>query len=195
MYDVQAMQAFLKGRLSKERYNHTMNVANECRHLAKLYGENPDKAYFAGMVHDICKEDPKEKQYDWAVKSEMGFCKEEAQSWKVWHGVAGAYFLKTEFGIANEDVLNAVRFHTIGRKGMSLLEKVVYLGDMTSEERDYSGVDVMRKVCARSLEKGMLYALRYSMRKQLKRCAVIPFYTLEAYNEYTLMFPDDTYHI
>ena len=195
MYDVQAMQAFLKKRLSRERYNHTMNVAKECRRLAKLYGEDPDRAYFAGMVHDICKEDPREQQYDWAVKSEMGFCQEEAESWKVWHGVAGAYFLRTEFGVTDEEVLRAVRFHTIARADMSLLEKIVYLGDMTSEERSYSGVDIMRKACMQSLEKGMLYAVRYSMKKQIKRCAVIPHYTLEAYNEYTLMFPDDTYHI
>lgn len=195
MYDVQAMQAFLKKRLSRERYNHTMNVAKECRRLAKLYGEDPDRAYFAGMVHDICKEDPREQQYDWAVKSDMGFCREEAGSWKVWHGVAGAYFLRTQFGVTDEEVLRAVRFHTIARADMSLLEKIVYLGDMTSEERDYSGVDIMRKACMQSLEKGMLYAVRYSMKKQLKRCAVIPHYTLEAYNEYTLMFPEDTYHI
>lgn len=195
MYDVQAMQAFLKKRLSRERYNHTMNVAKECRRLAKLYGEDPDRAYFAGMVHDICKEYPREQQYDWAVKSEMGFCKEEAESWKVWHGVAGAYFLRTEFGVTDEEILRAVRFHTIARADMSLLEKIVYLGDMTSEERSYSGVDIMRKACMQSLEKGMLYAVRYSMKKQIKRCAVIPHYTLEAYNEYTLMFPEDTYHI
>ncbi|MGN0630208.1 MAG: bis(5'-nucleosyl)-tetraphosphatase (symmetrical) YqeK [Ruminococcus sp.] len=195
MYDVQAMQAFLKKRLSRERYNHTMNVAKECRRLARIYGEDEDRAYFAGMVHDICKEDPREQQFDWAVKSEMGFCREEAESWKVWHGVAGAYFLRTEFGVTDEEVLRAVRFHTIARADMSLLEKIVYLGDMTSEERSYSGVDIMRKACMHSLEKGMLYAVRYSMKKQLKRCAVIPHYTLEAYNEYTLMFPEDTYHI
>ena len=195
MYDVKSMQTFLKKRLSHERYIHTMNVAKECRRLAEIYGEDPEKAYFAGMVHDICKEDPKQQQYDWAVKSKMGFCAEEAGSWKVWHGVAGAYFLKTNFEVYDEDILNAVRFHTIARKNMSLLEKIVYLGDMTSEERDYGGVEIMRKACADNLEKGMLYALRYSMRKQLKRCAVIPHYTLEAYNEYTVIFPDDTYHI
>lgn len=195
MYDVKSMQRFLKERLSRERYTHTMNVAKECKRLAKIFGEDPERAYFAGMVHDICKEDPKEQQYEWAVKSNMGFCAEEARSWKVWHGVAGAYFLKTQFGVCDEDILNAVRFHTIGRKNMSCLEKIVYLGDMTSEERDYSGVDIMRKVCSQNIDKGMLYALRYSMRKQLKRCAVIPHYTLEAYNEYTVMFPDDTYHI
>ena len=195
MYDVQNMQAFLRERLSKERYEHTMNVAKECRRLAKIYGEDQEKAYFAGMVHDICKEDPREQQYEWAVLSGMDFCDEEAQAWKVWHGVAGAYFLRTYFSVADVDILNAVRYHTIGRSGMSQLEKIVYLGDMTSEERDYSGVEIMRETCDRSLEKGMLYALRYSMKKQIKRCAAIPHFTLEAYNEYTRMFPDDTYHI
>ncbi len=195
MYDLEKMQAFLKERLSHERYTHTMNVAKECRRLAKRHGEDPEKAYFAGMVHDICKEDPRQQQHDWAVLSGMGLCPEEEAAYKVWHGVAGAYFLRTAFAVTDQDVLNAVRFHTVGRSGMSLLEKIVYLGDMTSEERSYDGVEVMRKTCNESLELGMLYALRYSLRKQLKRNALIPHYTLEAYNEYTRMFPQDTYHI
>ncbi len=194
IYDTANMQDFLKKRLSPERYRHTMNVAKECRRLAKIYGENQEKAYFAGMVHDICKEDPREQQYEWAALSGMDFCEEEAAAWKVWHGIAGAYFLKTRFCISDMDILNAVRYHTVGRKGMSLLEKIVYLGDMTSDERDYNGVDIMRKTCNECLDKGMLYALRYSMKKQLKRSAVIPYCTLEAYNEYTRMFPEDTFH-
>ncbi|MGN0592481.1 MAG: bis(5'-nucleosyl)-tetraphosphatase (symmetrical) YqeK [Ruminococcus sp.] len=196
MYDMQKMQTFLKKRLSRERFTHTMNVAKECERLAGLYGADPEKACFAGLVHDICKEDPKQQQYDWAVRSNMGLCPEEAASYKVWHGIAGAYFLRTEFGIADADILNAVRYHTVGRSGMSLLEKIVYLGDMISQERDYSGVEVMRRTCHEdSLELGMLYALRYTLRKQLKRNALIPHFTLEAYNEYTRMFPENTYHI
>ena len=196
MYDMQKMQTFLKKRLSRERFTHTMNVAKECERLAGLYGADPEKACFAGLVHDICKEDPKQQQYDWAVRSNMGLCPEEAASYKVWHGIAGAYFLRTEFGIADADILNAVRYHTVGRSGMSLLEKIVYLGDMISQERDYSGVEVMRRTCHEdSLELGMLYALRYTLRKQLKRNALIPHFTLEAYNEYTRMFPENTYQI
>lgn len=195
MYDAEKMQAFLRGRLSRERFAHTMNVAKECRRLAKLYGEDPDRAYFAGMVHDICKEDPRQQQLEWARLSDMGLCPEEEAAYKVWHGVAGAYFLRTYFGVKDEDVLRAVRFHTIGRSGMSLLEKIVYLGDMTSEERSYSGVEIMRRTCNESLELGMLYALRYALKKQLKRNALIPHYTLEAYNEYTQMFPENTYHL
>ena len=195
MYDMEKMQAFLRGRLSRERFAHTMNVAKECQRLAKLHGGDPQKAYFAGMVHDICKEDPKQQQHDWAVASGMDLCPEEEAAYKVWHGAAGAYFLRTRFGIADEDILNAVRYHTVGRSGMSLLEKIVYLGDMTSEERSYSCVEIMRRTCDESLELGMLYALRYSMKKQIKRSALIPHFTLEAYNEYTRMFPDNTYHI
>ena len=219
MYDMQKMQTFLKKRLSRERFTHTMNVAKECERLAGLYGADPEKACFAGLVHDICKEDPKQQQYDWAVRSNMGLCPEEAASYKVWHGIAGAYFLRTEFGIADADILNAVRYHTVGRSGMSLLEKIVSLLTDTkntypvnsytdlggysnrytygrSLERDYSGVEVMRRTCHEdSLELGMLYALRYTLRKQLKRNALIPHFTLEAYNEYTRMFPENTYHI
>ncbi len=195
MYDVERMAAFLKKRLSSERYTHVMNVAKECRKLAKRYGEDPERAYFAGMVHDICKEDPKEQQHDWALLSGLGLSAEEESSYKVWHGAAGAYFLQEMFGVRDMDILYAVRFHTVGRSGMSMLEKIVYLGDMISDERSYSGVEVMRKTSYEDLNLAMLHALHYSLRKQLKRNALIPHYTLEAYNEYARMFPDNTYHI
>jgi nicotinate-nucleotide adenylyltransferase len=195
MMEMEKIQALLKKRLSHERFVHTMNVAKECRKLAKRYGEDPQRAYFAGMVHDICKEDDRQQQYEWAVQSQMDFCPEEAASYKVWHGVAGAYFLRTQLGVTDEAILYAVRFHTIARSGMSMLEKIVYLGDMISEERSYTGVEVMRQTCYEDLNLGMLYALREAMRKQLKRNALIPHFTLEAYNEYTRMFPENTYHI
>ena len=70
----------------------------------------------------------------------------ELHSRKLWHGIAGAYFIETEFGVEDRDVLNAVRFHTVGRSGMSMLEEIIYIADMISEERDYKGVGKMRKL-------------------------------------------------
>ena len=92
-----------------------------------------------------------------------------ASAFKVWHGIAGAELLRTKFGVMDMDVLSAVRYHTIARAGMSDLEKIVYLADMISVERDYPDVETMRKKALESLDEGMGYALKYSLMKLVRR--------------------------
>ena len=117
----------------------------------------------------------------------MDVCEEERKAFKVWHGIAGAEMLRTQFHVTDEDVLHAVRFHTVGRCGMSPLEQIVYLADMISAERDYLGVEEMRRKTQESLADGMYAALVASLQKLLHRGALIPHHTVEAYNEYAAM--------
>jgi len=69
VYNVDEMKDFLRERLSKKRYVHSLNVADECLALARIYGEDEEKCYFAGLIHDICKEIPAENQREMVVKS------------------------------------------------------------------------------------------------------------------------------
>ena len=69
MYNADEKKKFLKNRLSQKRYTHSLNVAEECRRLAVKYGEDPDKAYYAGLLHDICKEIPADEQKQLILKS------------------------------------------------------------------------------------------------------------------------------
>ena len=77
-------------------------------------------------------------------------------------------YIKNELGIDNEEILSAVRYHTTGKKGMTLLEKIVYIADYISAERDYPDVDVMRALSKESLEKAALYSLKYTLKKLSK---------------------------
>ncbi len=188
MAELEEYKAYLQEHLSIKRYVHSQNVAAASRMLAEKYGGvDLEKAYFTGLVHDICKEEPKDAQYTWMMRSTMQVCEEERRAYKVWHGIAGAELLHDKFGVTDADILRAVRYHTIGRAGMSQLEKIVFLADMISAERSYSDVDVMRQKASESLEAGMLYALEYSLKKLLCREAQIPHHTVEAYNEMLLV--------
>ena len=69
LYDIGDKKKLLKTMLSQKRYQHSLNVAAECRRLAEKYGEDPDKAYFAGLLHDICKELPAEEQKELVLSS------------------------------------------------------------------------------------------------------------------------------
>jgi len=184
LYNIEDKKIFLKERLSKKRYTHSVNVSAESVRLAKLYGADSERAEIAGLLHDICKELPVQEQYNLAVHSGFSVCREELESRSLLHGIAGAYFIKKEFGIEDIDIINAVRFHTVGRAGMSRLEEIVYLADLVSADRDYKDVDKMRKLVYSDIEKAMLEAFRFSLESVLKKGGAIPVCTIEGYNFY-----------
>lgn len=191
LYDPSEMKKYLKEHLSQKRYTHSLNVAEECRKLAVKYGEEPDKAYFAGLLHDICKELSDEEQKKLVLESGFAVCREELETRSLWHAIAGAYFIKTNFGIEDIDILNSVRFHTVGRAGMTRLEEIVYLGDLVSADRDYKDVDRMRKIAYTSLDRAMLEAFAFSVRSVVKKGGLVPICTAEGYNFYTRLCKEE----
>ena len=188
MYPIRERTAFLEKNLTKKRFQHSCNVARASKMLAQKYGADIEKAYFAGLVHDICKELSDEEQYALMISGPFAPDDAELHSRKLWHGIAGANFIRREFDIQDEDILNAVRFHTVGRAGMSLLEEIVYIADMISEERNYKGVEKMRRRASENLQVAMLEALTDAISSVLKKGGLLPHYTIEAYNSYMLRF-------
>lgn len=186
MYNVKDKMAYLEQTLSPKRFRHSCNVARAAKQLAQKYGADVEKAYFAGLVHDICKEMPPEEQLKLVKESALAPDTAELHSRKLWHGIAGAEFLRRNFAVEDEDILMAVRFHTVGRAEMSLLEEIIYIADMISEERDYKGVGRMRRLASEDLRSAMLEALRDSAASVLKKGALLPGYTIAAYNFYLL---------
>jgi nicotinate-nucleotide adenylyltransferase len=185
MYNWEEKKKYLKNNLSQKRYNHSLNVAEECRKLALKYGEDPEKAYFAGLLHDICKEIPADEQKKIVLGSGFSVCREEVETHSLHHAIAGAYFIRENFGIEDLDILNAVRFHTVGRAGMSRLEEIVYLGDLVSADRDYKDVEKMRKLAYSDLNIALQEAFAFSVKSVVKKGGVIPVCTVEGYNFYT----------
>ncbi len=191
LYDVSEKKKYLKENLSQKRYIHSLNVAEECKKLAIKYGEDPDKAYFAGLLHDICKELPDDEQKKIVLDSNFSVCREEIDTKSLWHAIAGAYFIKTYFGVEDIDILNSVRFHTVGRAGMTRLEEIVYIGDLISADRDYKDVDRIRKIAYTNLNSAMLEGFSYSMKSVIKKGGLVPICTAEGYNFYTRLYKNE----
>ena len=179
-----AYEKLIKERLSKKRFNHSMNVAEACFDLAERYGADKKRCYLAGLLHDVMKEDSKEKQREMTIASGLSPDPAECETPALWHAVAGAVFVRDELNIGDEEIIRAIRFHTIGCAEMSLLEKIVYLGDMISEDRDYKDVDKFRDFCYDDIDKAMSIALIYNVQSVCKKCGLIPRYSFEAYNYY-----------
>ena len=174
----------LKADLSKKRYTHSKNVAAMSAELAKLYGEDIERAYFAGLVHDIAKEISRDEQFVLAAKCELDVSAIELNSTPLLHAIAGAQLLIEDFDFHDEEILWAVRWHTVAAPNMSKLAEIVYLADLVSEDRDYKDVKKYRKYAHTSLEKGMFEALKFSIADSASKGNSIPLSTLEAYNQY-----------
>lgn len=184
-YNIDEKKKYLKEILSSKRYQHSLNVAAECKKLAEKYGEDSEKAYFAGLLHDVCKEIAPEEQQRLIAESGFVVCREELETRSLWHAVAGAYFVKNVWGIEDIDIINSIRFHTVGRAGMSRLEEIVYLGDLVSADRDYKDVDKMRKLVYSNLDAAMLEGFVFSIKSVVKKGGLVPPCTVEGYNFYT----------
>ncbi len=159
-----SIQIKLQARLSKKRFLHTLGVVKEAKQMAKLYGVDEDKACMAALLHDCAKElsKPLRKQ----LCRGFGICKEEIfqEAGGLIHPFLGAELAKEEYGILDEDILNAIRYHTTGRANMSDLEKIVYIADYIEENRSpFEGLEEARRLAFLDLNQTMLLILEQTM--------------------------------
>lgn len=150
----------VRPRLGEKRWEHTLNVRDAAVKLAKRYGADQEKAAVAAILHDSCKELSKGEMLqileDNATMSENAVRRPSP----VWHGICAAVVAQTQWGVEDEEILSAIRCHTTGKPGMSLLDKIIYLADMISKERDYPGVDDLRKESKKNLDSAVLLGLK-----------------------------------
>ena len=179
-------KSIIRPLMGDYRYIHSCNVAEEAVILAKLYGCDEEKAYTAGILHDITKEFPKEEQLQ--IIRDGGIILDDVQKIapKLWHSVSGSVYIQTHLGLTDEDVINAIRYHTTGRANMSLLEKIIYTADYTSAERSYNGADVMREKSRNSLEEAMIFSCQFTLQNLSEKQAAIHPDQLFCYNDLVL---------
>ena len=172
----------LKKRLNESRYLHSLAVADEALRLAREYGADEQKAYLAGLLHDITKNAPKEEHLNIFETFGIILTNIEKNAHKLWHAISGANYVKYILLIDDEEIYDAIRYHTTAKAGMSLLSKILYLADYTSADRDYEDVDVIRELVDMSLEDAYLYALKYSITDLAENGRAIHPDTFEAFN-------------
>lgn len=175
--------SILTDRLKKDRLYHSLCVAEAAERLAKRCGYSEEVAKMTGLLHDICKNDSLDTQLQIITNGGIILTDVEKSSPPLYHAIAGSAYLKTVLGVSDPDILNAVRYHTTGRAGMSLLEKIVFVSDFISADRDYPDVSVMRELVDQGLEIAMLYALEYTICDLVNQKKQLHPDTVDAYNE------------
>ncbi len=145
-------------QLSSGLLQHVCQVAQTAEKMAVRFETDREKAFLAGILHDYAKERPEEELT--AIAEENGLLDEiYRQVPFLLHAPVGAILIKKELGIEDEEILNAIGNHTLGRPFMGQLEKIIYLADMIEPGRDYPGVERLRNLCQCDLDQAMLAAL------------------------------------
>ena len=156
-------QALVKARLSHKRYKHTLNVKNKAVALAERYGADPEKAALAALLHDAAKELPRDAMLQIFRDNAIMAKNAASRPSPVWHGIAAAILCATDWGVTDPAVLSAIECHTTGKANMSLLDKILYMADATSAERDYPGVETLRREEMQDLDLALLHSLEQSI--------------------------------
>ncbi|KQY87361.1 phosphohydrolase [Paenibacillus sp. Root52] len=172
----------VSGQMPEKRWKHTLGVMQSAVYLAGKYGADPVKADLAAILHDVAKYWPVSELE--AVIRDNGLNEDLLQHDKqLWHSEVGAFVAQRDYGIDDLEIINAIRWHTSGRVGMSLLDKVVCLADYIEPGRDFPGVDRIREQAEHSLEEGLIAGFDSTISLLLSQRRVIYPLTMFARND------------
>ncbi len=176
------IKSWLKSHLPEERFEHSLGTAECAYKLAEQYGVNPQKAYLAGLVHDCAKAVSKEDSLK--IMENMQLCEGELINPKTYHAPVGAYIAQKEFNINDEEILSAIRWHTLGNVNMSIFEKIIFLADKIEERtRPYTMCEPIKEALTNGgLDKALLICYKNTIKSLVDRNLKICSITIEIYN-------------
>lgn len=160
---VKEIENNLSKMLKKTRYEHVLRVRDKAIELAKLHNQDVIKIELAALLHDCAKNN--EKMYLDKYKKEFEELRNlrqndpDMENPKLLHCYLGRIVANKEYGVNDEEILDAIEFHTTGRINMTDFEKIIYLADKTEDKRDYDGVDEIRKLSKINLNKAIVKSL------------------------------------
>ena len=183
MTDIAKIDEALNTALGKKRYTHSVYVAHMAVDMAKVFGVDTNKAYIAGLIHDCAKAMSYDMMLNTAKKYGYTIDEITLQCSGIMHADIGALLARYEYGIEDNEILDAIRYHTVARCGMTKLDKIIYVADMAEPMRDFDGVELLRKLAETDLDEEYFLALIKSLKFNLDKKNIIHPNTLYAYNE------------
>lgn len=148
---------YLEQNLSEKRRRHIYSVRDTALELSALYGVDLKKAEIAALFHDMFREISLHEMNEYV--KEFKFDSKYLNNKNLAHGKVAAVIMTRDYGITDNDILNAVSYHTTGRPNMSQLEKIIYLADAIEPNREYPGVEELRKAAYVNLDEACILSL------------------------------------
>lgn len=146
------IREYIEDKLKPDRFRHSIGVMETARELAVRYGEDPDRAQLAGILHDCGRQFGHEESL--RLMDALGYIPNEVERFSpsLLHGRIGALLARERFSIEDDAILSAIACHTTGKVGMSLLDKIIYVADYIEPNRDGDWVYPMRTMAFRDLD-------------------------------------------
>lgn len=182
---IEEILKWLKNNLNEERYEHSIGTAEMARDLAAKYSQNEDRAYIAGLLHDCAKCLPTEKLLEIIDNEHLDVDSIEKMNYKTLHAPVSAFVAKTDFGVSDEEILSAIRWHTIGKLNMSDFEKIIYLADkIETRTREDEYANPIRECLGgpKGLDCAMLQSYKLTIKSLVDRNLKICPMTIDIYN-------------
>lgn len=151
----------LQSKLTEKRLLHSIGVEFTAASMAMVYGVDIEKARMAGLLHDCAKGLSAKEKIEKAKKHGISISDYEEKNPEMLHAKLGAYYAKTKYGVLDEDVLNAITYHTTGRPDMSLLEKIIFVADYIEPGRKMlDELPEIRKEAFSDIDKCVIHILK-----------------------------------
>ncbi|MFU7517036.1 bis(5'-nucleosyl)-tetraphosphatase (symmetrical) YqeK [Clostridium sp. HCS.1] len=182
MISIDEMKVYLKNNLIENRYIHVLGVVDTAIRLAKINKVDEKKAEIAALAHDIAKNMTIYELKDILDKNNIELSYDEENNQELWHSMVGPIVAKEIFGIEDEEILSAMRWHTTGKENMSKLDKVIYMADMIEPNRNFQGVDNLRRETFKDLDNGVLQGLNHTIKYLLNKGVAIDINSIKARN-------------
>ena len=172
----------LRKSVDSKRYNHSLGVEKTALELAHRFGVSEAAAQTAAIFHDLAKCLTNDQLLTIAQENNLPLNEVTIKEPRLLHGPVAAFIIERDYGITDADVLNAVRYHTTGRRNMTRLEMIIYVADIIEPNRTYEGIDKLREMSKKSLSGTTLLGVQREIFMLLKREFRIEPNSLEAYN-------------
>ena len=172
---------------TEKRYNHSLGVMKKAEELAKIYGENVNKAKLVGLAHDIGKDLSREEKLEYAHKNNLEVDEIEKINVGLLHAKIGADICKKKYNF-DEDMQNAIKYHTTGNKDMNTFAKIIFLADKIEDGRKYKNEEKMnklqeaRKIAKENLNEAVLFEIDSSLEFTLQKKELIHPDSIDARN-------------
>ncbi|MCR5295464.1 MAG: bis(5'-nucleosyl)-tetraphosphatase (symmetrical) YqeK [Lachnospiraceae bacterium] len=183
--EIEKMRKTLKKYMDADRYYHTQGVRYTAAALAMAHGEDIGKAELAGLLHDSAKNIPEKEQLSLCEKNGIPISEIERKSPYLLHAKLGAYIAEKKYGVADPEVLEAIRWHTTGTEGMSRLSQIIFIADYIEPRRFKAGnLDEVRRMAFRDLDECCYIILRDTLGYLKMKGAFIDTETEKAFHFY-----------
>ncbi len=157
------IENYLRNNLKEKRFLHSRRTAETAEKLCRLYGCDPEKGRVAGLLHDIGRELDYDTVFDKVKNDGYGISDIEKEYPVLLHGRAGAVIAKEQFNIQDEDILEAIRWHTTGKRDMSELSSVLYVADYIEPGRTHIDNNFRARIREMNLNRLVMEVVRNSI--------------------------------